>query len=172
MRPRTFAVITGLAMLVFGMAPSSLAGDDGREGAQPGTPVSAAAESIEDGNGADIDGGLADVVHNDDVIVDGSLCVGFDCFNGYSFGFDTIVLRENNLRIVFDASPIGQRHEDATQVANGDAFDHQPTKDVGQREERDGLRYALGDQVGEGGLDLLQHGPGLAEADEIGRPAA
>ena len=43
----------------------------------------------------------ADVVHLDDVIIDGSLCVGFDCVNGESFGFDTIRLKENNLRIKF-----------------------------------------------------------------------
>jgi hypothetical protein len=45
---------------------------------------------------------ISDVVHLDDVIVDGSLCVGFDCVNGESFGFDTIRLKENNLRIKFD----------------------------------------------------------------------
>jgi len=44
----------------------------------------------------------ADQVFNDDVIVDGSLCVGLDCVNGESFGFDTIRLKENNLRIKFD----------------------------------------------------------------------
>jgi hypothetical protein len=37
----------------------------------------------------------------DDLIVTGSLCVGFDCINGESFGFDTIRLKENNLRIKF-----------------------------------------------------------------------
>jgi len=41
----------------------------------------------------------ADQVFLDDVIVDGSLCVGVDCVNGESFGFDTIRLKENNLRI-------------------------------------------------------------------------
>jgi hypothetical protein len=35
----------------------------------------------------------------DDLIVDGSICVGQDCVNGESFGFDTIRLKENNLRI-------------------------------------------------------------------------
>ena len=35
----------------------------------------------------------------DDLIVDGSLCVGQDCVNGESFGFDTLRLKENNLRI-------------------------------------------------------------------------
>ena len=42
-----------------------------------------------------------DILHYDDVIIDGSLCVGFDCVNGESFGFDTIRLKENNLRIKF-----------------------------------------------------------------------
>lgn len=38
----------------------------------------------------------------DDLIVVGSACVGQDCVNGYSFGFSTLVLRENNLRIRFE----------------------------------------------------------------------
>jgi hypothetical protein len=41
----------------------------------------------------------ADQVILDDLIVDGSLCVGQDCVNGESFGFDTVRLKENNLRI-------------------------------------------------------------------------
>ena len=41
----------------------------------------------------------------DDLIVDGSICVGQDCNNGESFGFDTIRMKENNLRIrAFDTS--------------------------------------------------------------------
>ena len=43
----------------------------------------------------------ADVVFPDDVIVQGSLCVGLDCVNNEDFGFDTIRLKENNLRIKF-----------------------------------------------------------------------
>ena len=35
----------------------------------------------------------------DDLIVDGSACIGQDCVNGESFGFDTIRIKENNLRI-------------------------------------------------------------------------
>jgi hypothetical protein len=45
---------------------------------------------------------FADVLHYDDVIITGSECVGFDCVNGESFGFDTIKLKENNLRIYFE----------------------------------------------------------------------
>lgn len=43
-----------------------------------------------------------DQVILDDLIVDGSACIGFDCVNGESFGFDTIRLKENNLRIKFE----------------------------------------------------------------------
>jgi hypothetical protein len=42
---------------------------------------------------------LADQVILDDLIVDGSACIGFDCVNGESFGFDTIRMKENNVRI-------------------------------------------------------------------------
>lgn len=37
-----------------------------------------------------------------DLIVQGSECVGVDCSNSVSFGFDTEILRENNLRVLFD----------------------------------------------------------------------
>ncbi|WP_299693841.1 hypothetical protein [uncultured Tateyamaria sp.] len=42
---------------------------------------------------------LADNVIADDLIVQFSACVGNDCVNGESFGFDTLRLKENNLRI-------------------------------------------------------------------------
>jgi len=50
----------------------------------------------------------ADQVIADDLIVQGSNCVGLDCVNNESFGFDTLRLKENNTRIKFDdtsASP-------------------------------------------------------------------
>lgn len=40
-------------------------------------------------------------VFTQDVVVQGSICVGFDCVNGESFGSDTLRLKENNLRIHF-----------------------------------------------------------------------
>jgi hypothetical protein len=40
-----------------------------------------------------------DFVINDDLIVEFSACIGVDCVNGESFGFDTLRLKENNLRI-------------------------------------------------------------------------
>lgn len=42
-----------------------------------------------------------DQVIPDDLIVQGSICAGFDCVNNESFGTDTIRLKENNLRIGF-----------------------------------------------------------------------
>jgi hypothetical protein len=37
-----------------------------------------------------------------DLIVQGSECVGVDCRHGESFGFDTLILKENNTRILFN----------------------------------------------------------------------
>ena len=44
----------------------------------------------------------SDFVIADDLIVQGSACIGLDCVNNESFGFDTIRLKENNTRIKFD----------------------------------------------------------------------
>src|SRR5882757_5622856 len=49
----------------------------------------------------------ADNVIADDLIVQGSACVGLDCVNNESFGFDTIRLKENNTRIKFDDTSTG-----------------------------------------------------------------
>jgi hypothetical protein len=43
-----------------------------------------------------------DEVINDDLVVQGSACVGLDCVNNETFGFDTIRVKENNTRIQFD----------------------------------------------------------------------
>lgn len=45
---------------------------------------------------------MPDFVIADDLIVQGSACVGIDCVNGEVFGFDTIRVKENNTRIQFD----------------------------------------------------------------------
>jgi len=55
--------------------------------------------------GASLMGGgraAADDVIPDDLIVQGSACVGLDCVNNESFGFDTLRLKENNLQIHFN----------------------------------------------------------------------
>jgi hypothetical protein len=50
---------------------------------------------------------FADQVIADDLIVQGSVCVGLDCVNNEPFGFDTVVLKENNLRIFFNDTSVG-----------------------------------------------------------------
>jgi hypothetical protein len=57
-------------------------------------------------------GGLTNIIAKDqviadDLIVQGSACVGLDCVNNESFGFDTIRLKENNTRIKFDDTSTG-----------------------------------------------------------------
>ena len=42
-----------------------------------------------------------DQVIPDDLIVQGSACVGLDCVNNERFNFDTIRMKENNTRILF-----------------------------------------------------------------------
>ena len=55
----------------------------------------------------------------DDIVSTGSLCVGFDCVNGEVFGFDTIRLKENSLRIKFeDTSGAGFPSTDWQLTAN------------------------------------------------------
>lgn len=62
-----------------------------------------------------------DQVIPDDLIVQGSACVGLDCVNNENFGFDTIRLKENNLRIHFDdtSTSAGFPANDWRIVANG-----------------------------------------------------
>lgn len=45
---------------------------------------------------------IADQVIPDDLIVQGSECVGIDCVNDENFGFTTIRMKENNTRLGFD----------------------------------------------------------------------
>lgn len=49
----------------------------------------------------------ADQVIPDDLIVQGSICSGFDCLNNESFGFDTFRMKENNTRIKFEDTSVG-----------------------------------------------------------------
>lgn len=47
-----------------------------------------------------------DFVIADDLIVQGSACVGLDCVDGEGFGFDTIRMKENNTRLQFDDTSV------------------------------------------------------------------
>ena len=63
----------------------------------------------------------------DDLIVNGSACIGFDCVDGESFGFDTLRLKDFNLRIGFDdtssaaAFPNNDWELQANDIVNGGA---------------------------------------------------
>ena len=70
------------------------------DAAEPlGGKTSSASRSLSDAK-------LNDQVILDDLIVDGSLCVGFDCVENEVFGFDTLILKENNLRIFFNDTSV------------------------------------------------------------------
>jgi hypothetical protein len=63
-----------------------------------------------------------DQVIADDLIVQGSICAGFDCVNNESFGFDTLRLKENNTRIKFeDTSAAGSFATDDWQLTANDS---------------------------------------------------
>lgn len=64
---------------------------------------------------------LKDNVVADDQIVQGSLCVGFDCVINESFGFDTIRLKENNTRIAFQDTSTGGFPANAWQLTANDS---------------------------------------------------
>jgi hypothetical protein len=66
---------------------------------EPGTAKEPSSASATPRPGAPV---VNDQVIPDDLIVQGSECVGLDCVNNESFGFDTIRLKENNTRIKFD----------------------------------------------------------------------
>jgi Chaperone of endosialidase len=63
----------------------------------------------------------ADQVIPDDLIVQGSGCFGFDCVNNESFGFDTIRLKENNLRIKFEDTSTGTFPANDWQITANDS---------------------------------------------------
>lgn len=95
-----------------GLPASAFALADGGSLASTAGASGASAPQV-DGDGGAGEGGFSstsgelvetsgDQVILDDLIVDGSACIGVDCVNGESFGFDTIRLKENNLRIKFD----------------------------------------------------------------------
>lgn len=102
-----FRRILPLTLFVL-LVPLGALADDGRPvGAQPGPSKPGDDHAVTDAAGTpkrDVTGGVQpnDVVTADDAIIQGSICVGLDCVNNESFGFDTIRLKENNTRIKFD----------------------------------------------------------------------
>jgi hypothetical protein len=75
------------------------------EPSQPPPPSTTAPSATAQGTGSVTP---LDVVHNDDVIVTGGLCVGVDCLTDgtENFNFRTILLKENNDRLYFDDTSV------------------------------------------------------------------
>jgi hypothetical protein len=66
---------------------------------------------------------MLDFVIADDLIVQGSACIGLDCVDGEAFGFDTIRMKENNTRLKYDdtSSSVGFPANDWQLTANDSA---------------------------------------------------
>ncbi len=98
--PREARVDSGYFTLLDGVLVSDAVQEQRAANAKGGTPIANLGGGSPDVTfkGA---AGLKDQVILDDLIVDGSACIGFDCVDGESFGFDTLRLKENNLRIKF-----------------------------------------------------------------------
>ncbi|HKI06418.1 MAG TPA: tail fiber domain-containing protein [Thermoanaerobaculia bacterium] len=82
----------------FAIAGSAVVRQDLTEPRKPAAPAKAAASP---------DIPRKDQVIPDDLIVQGSACIGFDCVNNESFGFDTVRLKENSTRIKFEDTSAG-----------------------------------------------------------------
>ena len=100
----TFTIVKGAAIV-----SGSSVERDGRVGIKtaPQIPSRVAANTSGTRQHHRLLGLNPDQVIPDDLIVQGSLCVGFDCVNNESFGFDTIRLKENNTRIKFEDTSVG-----------------------------------------------------------------
>jgi hypothetical protein len=95
--PATISVQSGSFLIENGAARVGAPGEDAEPRSNPNGEVQT--QSKRKGGGTVT---IQDVVTADDVIIQGSACIGLDCVNNESFGFDTIRLKENNTRIKFD----------------------------------------------------------------------
>ena len=88
----------------FSVANGAIVSPDAKEpvGFHPGASTMATAPKTGTPTSVTPPAKAMDVVTADDIIVQGSACIGLDCVNNESFGFDTIRLKENNTRIKFD----------------------------------------------------------------------
>jgi hypothetical protein len=107
LRALSAGILFAYASVAFGAAAE---GADGRPAGVHARAVPAAAPALQ--ADARTDNGTTpqpdDQVIPDDLITQGSLCVGLDCVANESFGFDSIRIKENNTRIVFfDTSASG-----------------------------------------------------------------
>lgn len=90
----------GLPASAFMLSGSSAAAASSRP--RERTPSAAASPRVAAPTRTDGVRGPLDQVIPDDLIVQGSACVGLDCVNGETFNFSTLRLKENNTRIHFN----------------------------------------------------------------------
>ena len=111
-----FAIVNGAIL------PIDATEADANDGAAGGPSATSSSSVSSSGRGP---GKITtdDQVIPDDLIVQQSACVGFDCVDGESFGFDTLRLKENNLRINFDdtSASAGYPANDWRLIANDSA---------------------------------------------------
>jgi Chaperone of endosialidase len=76
----------------------------GSDSVDPNGPGASSSISRKSAGGPtrNLDPTVLDQVIPDDLIVQSSLCVGFDCVDGESFNVDTIRMKENNTRLNFE----------------------------------------------------------------------
>ncbi|WP_395683510.1 tail fiber domain-containing protein [Dokdonella sp.] len=119
LRALSGALLAACPFVAFAAAPD---GADGRAaGARAATvpaavPVPKATARTDAGSSPQPN----DQVIADDLIVQSSLCVGFDCVLDEDFGFDTLRLKENNTRIVFFDTSTGTFPADHWQLTAND----------------------------------------------------
>lgn len=65
----------------------------------------------------------SDTVYNENVIVQGNACIGFDCITDEVFNADVFIVKENNLRIVFEDYTAANIDLHSMQITANDAAD-------------------------------------------------
>lgn len=99
----SFAVVNGSIVLPGGVEPEQKREPKASTGAAtaPATRATASAKVVQRIRYNHRAFFMWDQVIPDDLIVQGSACVGLDCVNNEGFNFDTVRLKENNTRILF-----------------------------------------------------------------------
>lgn len=115
----SFAVVNGSIVVAGGFEPEQKLPQKASTGPAPKATASAnTLQRIRRNHRAFF---MPDDVIPDDLIVQGSACVGLDCVNGEAFNFDTIRMKENNTRLTFmdTSTSAGFPTNDWTIRANG-----------------------------------------------------
>ena len=114
---------------------------------------------------------LADQVFNDDVIVQGNLCVGLDCVNGETFGDNLLKERGNNNRMALVDTSLATAEvtisTDTTTVTGmlGDSWSLE-----GNESANGGLNQFFFQQASEGTYPVLSNGSAIDYDCSMGTP--